>query len=299
MADFQENERSYMLPHYCLVKLQAVYPTLKKAERLAADTLLRDPRLVAENTITELSTLSGSSEATWFRLAKRLGCSGFSALKADIADHLRSLPGVEDTAVQPYEDIDRSDRPLDIAHKVFESSISALSDTISLLDEEQYDKAVQALCAADHIVLCGVGDAYTVVRSAYQKFFRAGLQVYESEDQDLQLIAISRMQPQDVLIAFSYSGRTKTVLELVKYAREHGITVIAITNFPQSPLTKNADIVLLTAAFARHVSGEIVSKRLTQLCLVESLYVNVLMKSDRDLGENLLSANDAIRKNKS
>jgi DNA-binding MurR/RpiR family transcriptional regulator len=133
---------------------------------------------------------------------------------------------------------------------------------------------------------------------AYYKLFRAGLNVYESPDQDLLLVAVSQLTKGDAVICFSYSGKTKNILELAKFARENGITVISITNFPLSPLTKNSDIVLLTAAFTQHAGGEIVSKRITELCLIESLYVNILLKSKQDLDKNIRNSNAALKINK-
>lgn len=287
------------LPHVCMVKIQSVYDTLKKAEKRAADLLLENPEFIAENTITEASELAGCSDTTWVRLAKRLGYNGFLALKADLWQHLSGIDAEhEHTQKTLYENVSADFSCKEIARRVFESSVDALNDTFNLLDEEEYSRAVKVLCKAKSIVLCGVGDAYAVVRSAYQKFFRAGFPVYESSDQDLQLIAISKLSPGDVLIAISYTGRTKNILELVKYARERDLIVLAITNFPISPLTKNADIVLQTAAFLQHANGEIVSKRITELCIIESLYVNMLLKSNVDSDQYLRATNDAININK-
>ena len=48
--------------------------------------------------------------------------------------------------------------------------------------------------------------------------------------------------------------------DVVKRAQDAGATVIAITNFPVSPIAKHADILLLTAAFSQHHTGEVISK---------------------------------------
>ena len=81
-----------------------------------------------------------------------------------------------------------------------------------------------------------------------------------------------------MLLAISYSGASKPLLHAIKQAREAGAVVILITNFPQAPLTRWADIVLLTAVFQKHVNREVAAKRIAQLCIVESLYVNYLIR---------------------
>ena len=297
--DFGNLENESRLPRSCLIKIQAVYPTLKKAEKRAAELLLEDPDAIINSTIVDAAKLAGCSETTWVRFAKRLGYSGFYTLKSELNEHARGDAGHQKSVITSlYDDINPDTPPLEIARRVLDSSINALNDTYQLINDSEYERAVHALCNASKIVLCGAGDAYTVVRSAYQKFFRAGLDVYASSDIDLQLIAVSNFKAEDVVLAISYSGKTRSVLELVKYAHHRGFTVIAITNFPVSPLTKNADIVLLTAAFAKHVSGEIASKRITQLFIIESLYVNMLLKSRHDLNDNIQRADEALSINK-
>jgi len=289
---------SHKLPRQCLLKIQAFYSSLKTAEKKAADYLLEYTEVIVPNTITELSKISMCSETTWFRLAKRLGYSGFQEMREEISAHLENMPSNPEPPMELYENISSKDSPADVAVKIFETSINAIRDTAELIDSEQYERAVNALLNAKQIMLCGVGDAYSVVSAAYQRFYRAGLSVYMHSDQDLQLISTSRLRKGDVLIAISYSGRTKSVLELVKYAREKDVTIITITNFPSSPIAKNSDIILQTAAFTKYVDGEIVSKRITQFCIIESLYVNLLLKSPLKLNHNVQSSNEGIKINK-
>jgi RpiR family carbohydrate utilization transcriptional regulator len=83
-----------------------------------------------------------------------------------------------------------------------------------------------------------------------------GVDTYFAFDFELQLINTSRLSQGDVLVAISYSGKTKTIVDIVKHARNLGVKVIAITNYPLSPLAKNADIVLLTASFAENIRAK-------------------------------------------
>ena len=299
-SPFKAENVSLNLPHGCLIKLQSVYPLLKRAERTAADFLLTHGDALVSNTIAEIADYSECSQATWVRLSKRLGYTGFAELRAELEQHINENISV---VVPPresalYHNIDAQSSPKQIAAIVFESTINALKDTLEMIDEDQYNQAITALLGAKMILLAGVGDAGAVARSAYQKLFRAGFNVYSSEDHDLQLIGSGRLCSGDVLIAISYSGRTKSVLDVVKHAKKRGAVVIAITNYPGTPLCKNADITLLTAAFAKSINGEIVSKRATQLCVIESLYVNLMLRLGNELDMSLRRSNTAISLNK-
>ena len=135
-------------------------------------------------------------------------------------------------------------------------------------------------------------------RAGYLKFIRVGLNATVATEVDIQLVAISNLSSNDVLIAISYSGRTKSILELVKYARTQGITVICITNYPLSPLAKNSNIILLTASFAESIMGEVISKRIPELCIIEYLYINIILKRRDELKNNLIKSNKALQINK-
>ena len=169
---------------------------------------------------------------------------------------------------------------------------------MNTLDRDEYKKAVDAILNAGKIIFCGVGDAASVAQSGFQKFIRIGVNAQVSSDQDIQLINASHLSKGDILLAISHSGKTKSIIELVKYAKITGATIICITNYPLSSLAKISDIVLLTAVFIEQIKGEVMSKRVAELCILESLFVNVLIKqSDRFLGD-LTRSNTALKINK-
>lgn len=280
------------IPHKFVVKMQAVYDSLKTAEKKAADLLIHDPQFFANATIIEAADRAGCSEATIIRMARRLGYKGYPELKANL------IEGQKQKYIDLYGDINEGDNCQTVMSKVFKASIQALNDTLNTIDMNEYEKAVNAICKADKIAFCGVGDAAAVAQSGYHKFIRLGFNAIVSADPDVQLIAASHLSNNDVLIVISHSGRTKSVLEVVKHAKIMGVRIISITNYPFSPLTKHSDIVLITAAFTEHMKGEIICKRITELCLLESLYVSVLLEGGSKLIEGLERSNSALELNK-
>jgi len=278
------------VPHRCLIKLQGIYPSLKRAEKRAADHLMAAAGKIHGRSIIEFAAAAGCSEATAVRLSRKLGYDGFPELKADFE---------QTDAPLPYRDVQRQDSPETVARKIFANSIQALWDTLDIIDVKHYRDAVEALLKAERLAFIGLGNAAVVAREAYQKFLRIGVPTYTAEDSDLQLIIIStQLRPGDVLTAISYSGESKPIIAAAQQARARGVRVIAITNYPRSTLAKLADCVLLTAVFQEHVYGEIAAKRLAQLCVLESLYVNYLLRRSGQLGDRLLASNQAVAINK-
>ncbi len=280
------------IPHDCFIQLQAVYDTLKRAERKAADYLLAHPDRIASLNIVDYADRAGCSEATIVRLSKRLGYEGFPELKRAFGTDGHGGSPVE------YEDIVPDDDPVTVMRKVFDASVGALQDTVRTMDREAYEASVAALAKAAHVMFCGVGDGAVVATEAYQRWIRMGEDSYASADHDMQLIFASRLSPGDVLMAISHTGRTKTVLNVVRQAKAVGATVIALTNFPISPLAKKSDIVLQTAVFSRYPSGEVMSKRITQLCVIESLSISILMTKGDASVRSLLRSNEVVSINK-
>ncbi len=166
---FEISEHSIeKIPHCCIIKLQAVYDSLKTAEKKAADLLIEEPEFFATASIVEAASKARCSEATLVRLAQKLGYSGYLELK----NHL--LTTKDNVPVELYEGITEDDDYESVVTKVFQTCIQALIDTRGVLGKDEYKKSVEVMCSADKIMFCGAGDASSVAYSAYQKFIRKG-----------------------------------------------------------------------------------------------------------------------------
>lgn len=277
--------------HGSLIKFQFIYRNLKSAERRAADYCLQYPEDVANLTISEIARKVGCSEATLVRLARHLGYNGYPELRADI------LRGDQED-VSKYV-IDSSSEDIEsIAENMFNLCILYLQDSLHSTDMDALKAAANLLLGAKRFVFVASGDAHFVAASCAQKFMRLGYVTTASTDFDSQLLALSLMDENDVLICISHSGRTRTVCDLAKIAHDRGINVISVTNFPVSPLAKNSDIILLTASFAYDMMDEVVTKRVPALCLLDTLYIYILLQKKEHSTARLENANDFLLMNK-
>lgn len=290
-----KTEKEVKLPHQVAIKLQAVYDSLKSAEKKAADYMIRYPRHIASETIGEAALKAGCSEATFVRLAKKLGYKGYYPLKQACGD-VYLEEDLKGTFV--YDSISRQDTPGMTAHKVFKAAIQALSDSMQSIGGEPYETGLKAVKRAGKILLLGSGDAYIVAYSAYLKFSRIGLYAICPSDYDVQLLEASRLTENDVVVCVSHSGNTRTLYEAARTGKEQGAFVLTITNYPLSPLAKLSDATILTAAFIKNPQNETMAKRIPQLCVVEAMYISIL-QSGGDMCETYLNhANTELKKNK-
>jgi RpiR family carbohydrate utilization transcriptional regulator len=280
------------LPRRCALKLQAVYASLKRAERKGADFLLARPEEVGGLLIGDFASRAGCSEPTVVRLARRLGYAGYPDMRADFAAGAAEASGVE------YDTIRSDDDPLHVLGKVFESTLASIRDTQASIDPEAFARAVDVLSSAQRVMFAGVGDAALVALEAHQRFVRIGVQSVAPLDLDLQLIQASQLGRGDALVVFSHSGRSRSVLEVARVARRARATIVALTNFPVSPIARRAHIVLQTSAFSTTPTGEVISKRVTELCVLEALHLNVLLRRGRAAARHLRAANAVVGINK-
>jgi RpiR family carbohydrate utilization transcriptional regulator len=109
---------------------------------------------------------------------------------------------------------------------------------------------------------------------------------------------MSKFTENDVLIVISHSGRTQSLYEVAKCARLNKAKIIAITNYPFSPIAKLVDAVILTASFSPNIYNEIMAKRIPELSVIEALYINILLCSDPMRQAILSNSSKALSLNK-
>ena len=99
----------------------------------------------------------------------------------------------------------------------------------------------------DRVVLVGCGDphfiSYAAAR-AVEKF--AGVPAKPVEGLEFALYGGEVVNSRTLLIAASQSGKTIQVVQALRQARKAGAFTLAVTNSPDSPVTKEAECVMLT-----------------------------------------------------
>lgn len=112
--------------------------------------------------------------------------------------------------------------------------------------DDSYVKAVEAILAIDgKVITTGMGKAGHMARKFGATLCSTGtpatyLHPSEAAHGDLGLISAS-----DCIVAFSTSGKTVEVLEMLELARHLGVqTIIGITSHPDSQLRELADLIL-------------------------------------------------------
>lgn len=288
MSPYRALPSSPESPAGTLIRLRGLYPSLKAALRKVADVTLDRPELAIYASVNEVAAAAGVSEATVMRLCRLLGFRGFQdfkiALAREMVNPLQRL----------HEEVAEGDDTATIVHKVFQANVAALQDTLTVVDIEAMAQASQWLLAARAVLLIGVGTSGPIVTDAANKFFRLGLLVQAVTDAHLMMMAAALLTDRDVLVAVSHSGSTMDTAEAAKTAKNAGARVICITNNSLSPLTKTADVILVTASRETRFRQEAMASRLCQTSILDSLYtLMALARPEAALG-NLAKIENVI-----
>ncbi len=226
----------------CLIRIKSAMESFKPSERLVAEFALAHSEQVMQMSISEASQNIGVGESTIIRFCRVMGYKGYQEFKLRLAQDL----------VEPvhyiHENVSFDDKARELTQKVFQTNLKAVEDTKKSLDPEMVEVAARYLTEARRIDIYGVGYSSFTALDAKLKLARLGLFVDAYGDAHLQAMAAVALVQNDVAIGISHSGSTRDVVDSLSAAHKSGAVTIAHTNFSPSPITRVADVVLLTAA---------------------------------------------------
>lgn len=253
-----------------LVKIRAAYNQFTKAEKKVADYILQKPKEVLFMSITDLAEVCKVGDTSVFRFCKTMELKGYQEFKMMLSLSLRE--GDDSNMDQFAGNIGLDDSLAELAQKVLNTNVNALTETYSLLHAETFAKAIDYLYKADKIYFFGVGASLLTALKATNKFLRIEPKVYCMQDSHMQAMVASMMNADEVAVLFSYSGATKDTIHVAELAKKAGAKIICVTRFVKSPLTSYADLVLLCGANEGPLQGGSTSAEISQLFLIDLMY---------------------------
>lgn len=258
-----------------ILKIKSVYPGLKPSERRVADYILTDTESFIYSNLAAASEAANVSEATFVRFAKALGFSGYRDMHIAMAASRKSdsAEGIADLSVDENTSFE------DVPSIVINRAICAFNNLKGIFDLKEYTKAVEALEKTQNICVFGAGGSAYVGKDVANKFMRLGKFVQASSDPHVQVSYAVSMHPGDVAIGISHSGETQQTVEVLRLAQNQGARVICITNYEASSAAKLADIKLLTASYEKILQSETMVSRLSQLTIVDMLYLGLIQRN--------------------
>ena len=238
---------------------------MSRVERKIAERILSDPNRFIGCSLAEFSAATEVSQGSIVNFSKKYSTGGFSALKAAVADCLKS------EADTPFAVVDKSQGVKAAMEIKIRENMIAFQNTLALNDEKTLNRVVDKILSAKKIEIYGIFNSGIVATSFCYQLIQLGIPATFVSDTLMCAISASMLDKDSLVIAISASGRTKEILDAVKMARNNGVSVICLTANGNSPLTQVSDEVLLCASSGMTVSDRSEEIRLSQYLIVDTL----------------------------
>jgi len=130
----------------------------------------------------------------------------------------------------------------DVAREVLKTEADAITNLMENLGDD-FDRAVELITGCTgRVVLTGMGKSGIICRKIAATMSSTGtpalfIHPAEATHGDLGMVTAD-----DLVVSISQSGTTDEVIELLRLLRRLGVTLIAVTSNPGSPLAEAADL---------------------------------------------------------
>lgn len=243
-----------------------------KSEQRLAHRILADPGATVHAPISDLAASVAVSEPTVTRFARALGCDGTRDFKVKLAQAV-ALGGNYMSAAPADRGLER-DRAL---HIITDAAHSAIDRYVQGLDPAVLGHISREILRADRIAIAGSGGTSSMIAMELQnRLFRFGLPAVAQVDGQLQRMQAALSTPQSVHIAFSVSGRARSVIDATVAARQYGAATVAFTA-AGSPLARAAETTITLPPVEDSLLLKPTSSRFGLLAMIDVLALLVGM----------------------
>jgi DNA-binding MurR/RpiR family transcriptional regulator len=234
-------------------------PHLQRIARSA----LEKPNDFALNTVVVIARDLDVQPSTLIRFAKEFGYRGFSEMQRVF--RLRLIEGAPRAREEVFA---RQPAPREakdygsLLTGCVDALIASLEDLRRTVSPEALDKATQMLRQAEHIYIAGLRRSRPIATYLAYGLTRCERQCSLLDfGSGMAAEQIATMRPSDLLVAIAFTPYTQSVVDITLDSHLSGKRILVLTDVPESPLARHADLTFLvdnsaTSQF-RPISGAI------------------------------------------
>ena len=230
-------------------------------------------------TAAKLGKTAGVSESTVVRFASELGFEGYPEMRLALQDMIRNRL----TSVQRIEVAKTVMGDKDTFSAVLQSDMEKIMLTMESVDRGMFDKAVDKIVNADHVYILGTRTSapLAMFMGFYFNLLLPDVKIVQENSPNELLEQIMRIGKNDVLVGLSFPRYSKRTVKAVRFAKDMGASVVAITDAESSPIAREAEICL----YAKSDMVSFVDSLVGPLSLINALIVAVGSETHDNLSE--------------
>lgn len=250
-------------------RINSSYDDFTESEKKIADYFLKHGLEMSSYSAKEMARACNTSAPTIVRFARTLGYSGLSALKVDLI--VNKDKEIHDLT----HELKANDKPGRLVELLYSHRLKTLERTKSLVEESVVNKAVDKIEKASCVYLLGIGGSGNVCDDLSQKLNRIGHRAIYNADIHVALAGLASMNKNDVVIAISYSGETKSIIESIKVAKKKGAFVIGMSHLGNTSLRQLCDLNFFVPVEEKNLRVGVVASRDSSLFITDTLFLTL------------------------
>ena len=278
----------------CLIRIRQRYAGLAQSHKKLADFLLSQPDRARHLSSQQLASEAGVSQSSVVKFAQKIGFKGFPALKLAISEALVSNPNPQSMPV--HNQIRGADPMRLVGEKLIKENVAAMHAPLDVNTEEKLLESVAMLRGARRIVLTGIGASGLVARNFGWKLTKIGRNAIVEQDMHALLATVQAMDPDDLLLAISYSGERREINMATDEVLRVGGKILAITGFTPNALQQRATRGLYTIAEEQATRSAAISSTSAQMMLTDLLFMALVQQDLERAPERIRHSEELVKK---
>ncbi len=225
-----------------LERLSTEWDALTPEAQKAARYVLENPTEVGVSTVREIAEAANVKPNTIVRMARQVGFEGYEDFRAPFREAIRQGSVSFPDRARWLQDIRKSGDLGGLYADMVDAAIKNLEDTFAAIDAADLKAAAEVIWGSRQVFTLGVGvnnanaRNFTYLASTGMTQFHAIPRPGSTAIDDLAWAT-----DRDVLIATTCRPYRSEVIEAVQIAKEQGVTVVALSDSPASPIILAAD----------------------------------------------------------
>lgn len=265
-----------------IIRIESNYNTFTETEKKIAEYILENRDAMINESAQIVAQNTKTSPSTVVRFARRLGYTGFTDLKLNIAGDAK-LPHIEsiDSIIKEQDSYET------MMYKAEHANKQTFLKTYQLINLTTLEKAIKTLNQARRIYLLGIGGSSIVALDLHHKLLRIDIESIYMDDFHMFLTATTHITHEDVLLSFTYSGNTYESVIAQKYAKASGATTIAITANVKGEIVKHSQHTLFIPQEEKEIRLGSIASRFSFFAISDLLYYGIAKNNLNTITEKL------------
>ena len=244
--------------------IESLYPSFTETEKVIAQYFIQPPTESSDYSAKSIAQTLHVSEASLTRFAQKCGYQGYREFI--FAYRQKDQPNYQNNALA--------------IENVLKDYSEIINKTYSLMKEEQLTHIAQLISETQRIYIYGIGSSGYAAQETRYRLMRLGLTVDAITDPEMMAMNQVVLNSTCLVIGFSISGETFSVLKSLKQAASQGAKTLLITSKAKPLYDDQIQVILNCASLANLNFGNRISPQLPILMVIDIIY-DYIMDLDR------------------